>query len=170
MSSVDALRMNNQEVPKLIKKKVGIVSAEWHTDIVEELVKGCQETLEKAGLTKTDIFQIKAPGTFELPQVANWLDKKHQLDAIICLGCVIKGETDHDVYINQSVSAALMQLGLARSKPYVFGVLTVNNIQQAEDRAGGRHGNKGVEAALAAIKLLNTYAGLFEDRKKIGFV
>jgi 6,7-dimethyl-8-ribityllumazine synthase len=94
------------------------------------------------------------PGTFELPYAAKQLATKGQ-DAVICIGCVIKGETDHDVYINSSVAHALQQLNLQYNMPFIFGVLTPNTEVQALDRAGGKHGNKGTEAAITALKMMN---------------
>ena len=93
------------------------------------------------------------PGTFELPFAAKVLAETHHLTGVICLGCVIKGETDHDIYINTSVANALQQLNITFDIPFIFGVLTPNSEQQALDRAGGKHGNKGVEAAVTALKM-----------------
>jgi 6,7-dimethyl-8-ribityllumazine synthase len=94
------------------------------------------------------------PGSFELPLAAQWSAKKKKIDAVICLGCVIQGETRHFEFINQSVAQGIKDVGLKYNKPVIFGVLTTDNMRQAMDRAGGKHGNKGDEAAITAIKML----------------
>ncbi|MEM1120782.1 MAG: 6,7-dimethyl-8-ribityllumazine synthase, partial [Bacteroidota bacterium] len=109
------------------------------------------------------------PGAFELPGGAAMLAGKHKLDAVICLGCVIKGETSHNEYINQSVGMGLTNLSIASGKPFIFGLLTPNNEQQALERAGGKHGNKGVEAAVTAIRMAALKQDLGEAKKRIGF-
>jgi len=109
------------------------------------------------------------PGSFELTAGATVLGTELRLDAIICLGCVIKGETNHDEYINHAVATGLTQLGIQTGKPHIFGLLTVLNEQQALDRAGGRHGNKGVEAAVTAIRMVALKYALRHDLRKIGF-
>ena len=132
----------------------------YYEEITGALQKGCLETLLKYGVKQKHIFVQSAPGTFELPLAAKWMWGKKKADAVICLGCVIKGDTDHDLYINQAVSNAIMQLGLQTGAPFIFGVLTPNNMQQAKDRAGGKHGNKGVEAAIAALSMLSAKGNL----------
>ncbi len=102
---------------------------------------------------ENDIHVHFVPGTFELPFAGKKLAQQHHLAGVICLGCVIKGETDHDIYINTSVANALQTLNIEFDIPFIFGVLTPNNEAQALDRAGGKHGNKGVEAAVTALKM-----------------
>lgn len=92
-----------------------------------------------------------------------------KLDAVICLGCVIRGETSHNEYINHAVAHALTQMSIVSGKPFIFGVLTPNNEQQALDRAGGKHGNKGVEAAVTAIRMASLKQKLSTAKSKIGF-
>ncbi len=140
------------KVPDGSGKSYGIAVAEWNRHITFELLKGCVETLLLHKVANEDIHVIYVPGTFELPFAAKKMAQMH-LSAIICLGCVIKGETDHDIYINTSVANALQQLNIELNIPFIFGVLTPNNEQQAIDRAGGKHGNKGVEAAITALKM-----------------
>lgn len=142
-----------EKVPNGNGKSFGIVTAEWNKDITFELLRGCIDTLKLHGVQEEDIHLSFVPGTFELPYAAKALAKQQHLSSVICLGCVIKGETDHDVYINTSVANALQQLNLSFDIPFIFGVLTPNNEQQAIDRAGGKHGNKGVEAAITALKM-----------------
>jgi 6,7-dimethyl-8-ribityllumazine synthase len=115
--------------------------------------KACVTTLQKHGAMTEAIAIWHVPGVFELPLAAQTICDAENPDAVICLGCVITGETKHDEYINKSVAQALMQLGLSYATPIIFGVLTPQNIEQAQDRAGGKHGNKGVEAAIAAIRM-----------------
>lgn len=142
-----------QSVPSGSGKKYGVVVAEWNQHITFELMKGCNETLLQHGVKAEDIIVCFVPGTFELPFAAKKLAKENHLAGVICIGCVIKGETKHDEYINNSVAHALQNLNLQFDIPFIFGVLTPNNEQQALDRAGGIHGNKGVEAAITALKM-----------------
>jgi 6,7-dimethyl-8-ribityllumazine synthase len=114
---------------------------------------GCTDTLQKHGVKEEHIYIKFVPGSFELPYAAKALSKEHHLSAIICLGCVIKGETDHDIYINNSVAFALQQLNIEYKIPFIFGLLTPNTEEQAKERAGGKHGNKGIEAAVTALKM-----------------
>ncbi len=150
----------------------GIVVADWNAHITHALYEGCYETLVKHGAKTTDIQTIQVPGTFELPTGARYLaGQKGGFDAIICIGCVIKGETEHDRYINQAVASGLVNLSLMINKPVIFGVLTPNDEQQALDRAGGKHGNKGIEAAVTAIRMATLRKNLGEsDKKQIGFL
>lgn len=140
-------------VPDATELTFGIVVSEWNKDITHTLYEGCYDTLTEHGAAADNIHTLQVPGTFELPVAARILAGREKVDAVICLGCVIKGETDHDVYINTSVAQGLVNLGIASGKPYIFGVLTPNTHQQALDRAGGKHGNKGIEAAVTAIRM-----------------
>ena len=138
--------------------KIGIVVSEWNHDITDLLYEGCIRTLEQFRLSKNNIVIIKVPGSFELTAGANMLINKYKkLNAIICLGCIIKGETKHDEYIASAIANGLTALNLKFNVPFVFGVLTTNNLQQAKDRAGGKHGNKGVEAAVTAVKMITLH-------------
>ncbi len=105
-------------------------------------------------MKEKDIKVLYVPGAFELTTGAQMLSSVPKFEAIICLGCVIKGETKHDEYINHAVANGLTQLSLRIKKPVIFGLLTTNNLKQAKDRAGGKHGNKGIEAALTAVRML----------------
>jgi 6,7-dimethyl-8-ribityllumazine synthase len=144
---------DEKKVPSGKGKKVGIAVAEWNKHITFSMLDACVETLIRFEVAEDDIEIIVVPGAFELPFAAKQLQGKN-MDAVVCIGCVIKGETDHDVYINQSVASALQQLNIACNIPFIFGVLTPNNEQQALDRAGGKHGNKGTEAAITALKMM----------------
>ncbi len=136
------------------KYKIAIAVSEYHDDITFALRDGCLDTLKKHGVKEKNITVRLAPGAFELPLVAKWLHKHSKADAVIILGCVIKGETSHDVYINTSVAQATTDLSLQTGAPFIFGLLTPNTVEQAKARAGGKHGNKGVECAMAALKML----------------
>jgi len=136
------------------KFKIAIAVSEYNEDITFALRDGAIKTLTEHGVQEKNIIVQLVPGAFELPLAAKWLYERKKADAVICLGCVIKGDTDHDIYINNAVSAAIMDLGLITGAPFVFGVITPNNHQQAKDRAGGKHGNKGVECAVATLKML----------------
>lgn len=144
---------DTEKVPNGHGRAFGIAVAEWNKHITFELLKGCIDTLKLHGVEDADIHVTYVPGTFELPFAGKQLAQRHHLAAVICIGCVIKGETDHDVYINTSVANALQNLNIQFDIPFLFGVLTPNNEQQALDRAGGKHGNKGVEAAVTALKM-----------------
>ena len=152
-SSHKNLSILDSDLPILSNVKVGIVTAEWNKDITYSMRDACIEELKKYGLTSDDIISIIVPGAFELPSGAKLMLSNHNLDAVVCIGCVIKGETKHDEYISNAVAAGIMTLSVASTKPVIFGVLTPNDMQQAIDRAGGKHGNKGVEAAVTALKM-----------------
>jgi 6,7-dimethyl-8-ribityllumazine synthase len=139
----------------LLKKSFGIVVAEWNEEITEALYEGAVSTLVSNGVKKENIIRKNVPGSFELSLGALWMAEEKKIDAVICLGCVIQGETPHFDFICQAVAYGVTQAGLKTRKPVIFGVLTTLNQQQAFDRAGGKFGNKGEEAALTAIKMLN---------------
>jgi len=149
--------------------KIGIVVSDWNKEITESLLAGCKGTLIEHGISEDDLQVIHVPGSFELPTGARMLDDKYNLDAVICLGCVIEGETKHNEYINQAVATGITQLGILRSKPFIFGVLTPNSMEQAQDRAGGDHGNKGIEAAITALTMAKLKRDLKAAKKTIGF-
>ena len=112
---------------------------------------------------------MQVPGSFELTAGAKMIADEHKVDAVICLGCVIKGETSHNEYINYAVANGLTNLSMVYGRPFVFGVLTPDTEEQALDRAGGKHGNKGVEAAVTAIRMAAIKKGLKGSKPKIGF-
>ncbi|MEZ5073200.1 MAG: 6,7-dimethyl-8-ribityllumazine synthase [Bacteroidales bacterium] len=133
--------------------KFGIVVSEWNEAITAALLEGAINTLTAHGVER-DRIQVKTvPGSFELPYGARIVAEQGSPDAVICIGCVIQGETPHFDYICQGVSQGIMELNLDYDIPFIFGVLTTLNQQQALDRAGGKHGNKGDEAAVTALKM-----------------
>ncbi len=118
------------------------------------MYSGAYQTLLTYGATAENIIRGSVPGSYELTLASQWFAQRDDIDAVICLGCVIQGETKHNDYINHAVAQGLTTVGLKTNKPIIFGVLTPNDQQQAIDRAGGKHGNKGDEAAMTAIKML----------------
>ena len=134
--------------------RIGIVVSEWNDRITDSLLKGAQECLLEHGIKEENILVKHVPGSFELPLGAKWMLEHSSVDAVICIGCVIQGETRHFDFISQAVADGIMKVGLDSSKPVIFSVLTCNTMEQAEDRAGGKHGNKGVEGAVSALKML----------------
>lgn len=157
-------QINIKDIPDAKGFKFAVIRAEWNPGITEKLRDGCMAVLREKGVNPEDIYGIDVPGTYELPMAANLVLNQRAVDAVICLGCVIKGETRHDEYIAQAVSKSLLDISLDSNKPVIFGVLTTESYQQALDRAGGSYGNKGIEAASAAIDM----ALLFREFKKSG--
>jgi len=148
------------DVPDASGMKIGIVVAEWNSEITFAMREGAIETLRRHGVKDEDMMVRNVPGSFELTAGAQMMLERTGVDAVICIGCVISGETPHFDYICQGVTAGLTQLTINYKAPVIFGVLTTNNLQQALDRAGGKHGNKGIEAAVTAIKMLAVKRGL----------
>lgn len=143
-----------KEIPSAKKMRIGIVVAEWNPEVTEALYEGAYATLIEHKAKPENIQKIYVPGSYELTFGAHLLAQDDKLDAVIALGCVIQGETRHFDFICDAVSNGLTRVALDYDIPVIFGVLTPNNQQQALDRAGGKHGNKGVEAALTAIKMV----------------
>lgn len=141
-------------VPVLENARVAIVAAEWNGHITGPLAAGAEATLKAHGLTADDIDIYHVPGAVELTFAASQIIESETVDAVIVIGCVIKGDTPHFDYVCQSVTQGITQLNADVNTPVIFGVLTVNNEQQALDRAGGCVGNKGSEAAETALKMI----------------
>ncbi|WP_428327416.1 6,7-dimethyl-8-ribityllumazine synthase [Mucilaginibacter sp.] len=144
---------SNTEVPSAAPFSFGIVVAEWNAEITNALYQGALSSLLEHGALAENIYTYAVPGSFELTSGADLLLKTGKLDAVICLGCVIQGETRHFDFICNAVANGVSNVAIKYSKPVIFGVLTTDNQQQAIDRAGGKHGNKGVEGAVTAIKM-----------------
>jgi 6,7-dimethyl-8-ribityllumazine synthase len=160
---------DESNMPSAAGMSFGIVVSEWNHEITHALYQGCMDTLLKHGANADDIRTAQVPGSFELPVGAKLLAGAKRFDAIICLGCVIKGDTKHDEYINNAVATGLTNLSIASGIPCIFGVLTPNNQEQAQERAGGKHGNKGVEAAATAIRMGALRKELARPTNKIGY-
>jgi 6,7-dimethyl-8-ribityllumazine synthase len=143
-----------EEIPDLSNVKTGIIVSEWNEEITTSMYNGCKKTLTDLGIKKKNMLKMMVPGSYELPAAAKLLIESKKMDAIICLGCVIQGETRHFEFISQAVANGIMELNIRYSTPVIFGVLTTNDLVQARERAGGKHGNKGIEAAVAAIKMI----------------
>lgn len=158
-----------QELPDGSKYKLGIAVSKWNPEITNALLAGAKETLLKANVSEDNINVIFVPGSFELPVAAKMLLQTEGYDGIIALGCVIKGETSHNEYINNAIANGLTQLSLVSGKPCIFGLLTPNDMQQALDRAGGKYGNKGHEAAATALQMIALKKSLAEPKSKIGY-
>lgn len=138
----------------IASKRFAIVVAEWNEEITGSLYESAVNTLLDHGIPRENIIRKTVPGSFELSLGGLLMAEKKDIHAVICLGCVIQGETPHFDYICQAVAYGITQANLITRKPVVFGVLTTLDKQQAQDRAGGRHGNKGEEAALTALQML----------------
>ena len=138
----------------LSSKKFAIVVAEWNEEITEALYEGAFNSLISLGAKKSNILKKNVPGSYELPLVAQWMANKKDIAAVICIGCVIQGDTPHFDYICQAVAQGIMDVNLTTNKPVAFGVLTVLTKKQALERAGGKLGNKGEEAAVTVVKML----------------
>jgi len=160
--------LSNQDYYDLLSAtglKIGIVVSEWNPEITNSLLEAATSELKKLGVLDQDILTVKVPGSFELPQGAALLLKNKKLDAVICLGCVIQGETRHFEFICNAVSQGLTILSIEERKPVIFGVLTTNTMEQAIARSGGDHGNKGHEAAATAVKMANLRKRLKAEHK-----
>ena len=145
---------NDKNVPSGTDKVVVIVRAEWNDEITSSLSKAAVSTLRKHGVSDDDIIIIDVPGAVELTYAAKQLHEKEDPDAVIVIGCVIQGETKHFDYVCQSITYGITELNLSYDAPTIFCVLTDNNIEQSRARSGGIHGNKGTEAAVAALKMM----------------
>lgn len=141
-------------IPDAKAYKFGIVMSEWNSEITNALKEGAVKTLIAAGALTENILVKEVPGSFELTLGAQYMAEFCEVDAVICLGCVIQGETRHFDFICDAVAKGITDLNMKYNLPFIFGVLTPDNQQQAADRAGGKHGNKGDEAAVTAIKML----------------
>ena len=153
MSTTNLSEYDSEKVPDACDMRFGIVVSDWNREVTWALLEGAIITLKKHGTAKKNIVVKHVPGSFELTLGAQFLAEYDDLDAVICLGCVIQGETPHFTYICQGVTQGITQLNMEYNIPFIFGVLTTNNQQQAIDRSGGKHGNKGDEAAITAIKM-----------------
>lgn len=154
MATKDLSEYDINSVPPAENMRFGIVVAEWNIGITGALAKGAVNTLSKHGAKEENIMVKYVPGSFELPLGAQYFAEMENIDAVILLGCVIQGETRHFDFICYGVTQGTIDLNLKYNKPFVFGLLTTENEQQALDRAGGKHGNKGDEAAITAIKMV----------------
>ena len=137
--------------------RFGIVAARYNVQIVESLLKGALSTLIQHGVSEDKLSVLRVPGAFEIPQAALLLGRRADIDAVITLGCVINGDTPHADYLCSETARGVGEVALRIDKPVIFGVLTTNDLAQAKARAGGEVGNKGAEAALAALEMVSLF-------------
>ena len=145
--------------------KIGIIVSRWNQEVTGALKEGALQTLLEAGVARQNILDFEVPGSFELPSAAAMLlDANEDVDAVICLGCIIQGETRHFEFIAQAVANGIAKVGIEYTVPVIFGVLTCNTAEQAADRSGGKHGNKGVEAAASCLQMLHTHKMMYSKK------
>jgi len=140
---------------KVSGKTVAVITAEWNEEVTFAMRDGAIQFLEEYGITGNRMIIKQVPGSFELIYGAIHAFENDNVDGVIVIGCVIQGETPHFTFISQAVASGIAELNISYQKPVIFGVLTTLDLQQARERAGGKHGNKGVEAAASMIKMLN---------------
>ncbi len=154
MKKTNLSEYESTQIPNGSPWTIAVVAAEWNPEVTDAMLQGAIDTLMEHGLKKENLIVHRVPGTYELSYAASMLAGNKRIDAVICIGCVIQGETRHFEFICQAVSQGLTNVSLATHKPIIFSVLTTNTMEQAMERAGGRHGNKGVEGAVTALKML----------------
>jgi 6,7-dimethyl-8-ribityllumazine synthase len=154
--STQAPAFQPHEIPKTAR--LAIVAARFNSKIVDELLTGCQRRLVELGIAAERVDIHRVPGAFELPVTARILAQTKKYSAIICLGCVIRGDTPHFDYVAGETARGIQQLAITESLPIIFGVLTTNTEQQAQDRAGGAHGHGGEKSAEAALEMIAVLA------------
>lgn len=135
--------------------KFGIVISRWNSFLTERMLEGALDALIRHGANEADIQVARVPGTWEIPVAAQRMAKSQRYDAIICIGCLIRGATPHFDYLASDVTKGIGQIALQTGLPVTYGVITVENIEQGIERAGTKAGNKGAEAALAAVEMAN---------------
>ena len=155
MSAYEYLKNNTITIPDAHKMRLGIVVCEWNNNITDVLLEGAINTLKSNGIDETNILVKRVPGSFELIYGCSQMLKQSPVDAVIAIGCVIKGDTPHFDYICSATTQGLTTLNTLYDKPVIFGVLTVNTLEQALERTGGNLGNKGNEFAVTAIKMID---------------
>lgn len=158
LSSYDASKVPNGE-----DMRIGIVVSEWNEEITGAMLEGACKTLLKHGVKQENILIDYVPGSFELIFGTKHMVENKEIDAIIALGCVIRGETPHFEYVCQGVTQGIADMNIRYDIPFIYGLLTNEDMQQSIDRAGGKHGNKGDECAITAIKMIDFYRRNLED-------
>ena len=145
---------DKENIPNGADFKIGIVVSEWNDSITNNLLDGELSVLKENGVQTENITISYVPGAFELPLAAQWLCQDSKIDGVISIGVVIQGETKHFDFVCQGTTEGIMNVGLKYDKPVIFCVLTDNTLQQSIDRSGGKHGNKGIECAVACMKMI----------------
>ena len=154
MATTDLSSYDPSLIPSASDMRFGVVVSDWNNDVTWSLLRGTVETLMRHGATEENIIVRHLPGSFELPLGAQFMVEYEEVDAVICLGCIIQGETPHFEYVCKGVTEGISRLNLDYNIPFIFGVLTTASHQQATERSGGKHGNKGDEAAITAIRMV----------------
>ena len=154
---------NPETVPNGSDMKIGIVVSEWNETVTSKLLEGTLKTLVKHGVKEENIITDFVPGSFELIFGSKHLVENKEIDAVIALGCVVRGDTPHFDYVCSGVTQGIADMNIRYDIPFIFGLLTTDTMQQAEDRAGGRHGNKGDECAITALKMVDFYRRNLEE-------
>jgi 6,7-dimethyl-8-ribityllumazine synthase len=157
------LRPTPNQIPSARNMSFGIVVSEWNPEITESMLESAYNTLISKGAIPANIHIKYVPGSFELTLGAQFFAEYSAVDAVICLGCVIQGETPHFTYVCQSVTHGITELNLQYNLPFIYGLLTTNTYDQAKERAGGMLGNKGEEVAIVAIKMVNLQMEMEEN-------
>ena len=142
-------------LPQVKGKSIGVITSRWNGEITENMRKGAVQTLLDCGILPEDILQWQVPGAFELVNGAKRMLLSKSVDAVIVIGCVIQGETKHFDFVCQGVTQGIAYLNATQLVPVIFCLLTDNTLQQSIDRSGGKHGNKGIEAAITAIQMID---------------
>jgi len=144
--------------------RFAIVSSRWNDLLTSRLVEGALDALERLGAAADAVEHFRVPGSFELPLAASRVAQSGRFDAVICLGTIIRGQTPHFDYVAAEATKGIAQAGMQSGLPVVFGVVTADTVEQAIDRAGVKAGNKGFEAAMSAVELVNLYRDAFDDK------
>jgi 6,7-dimethyl-8-ribityllumazine synthase len=165
MATVNLSTYNIDQLPDASDMRIGIVVSEWNSHITNALLEGAISVLKEVGMPQDSILVDFVPGSFELPFGAQTMLQAHELDAVIVLGSVIRGETPHFDFVCDACAQGVMRVGLDQNLPVIFGVLTDDNEEQSLARAGGDKGNKGVEAAVTALKMI-----AFQERQLFRFI
>lgn len=150
-------------IPNAGNSRVAIVAAEWNAEVTNAMLDGAVQTLLDNGLKKENLYIYRVPGTYELTHAADSILEYGIADCVICIGCVIQGETRHFDFICQAVSQGLTNVSIKHGSPVIFSVLTTDTMEQALARAGGEHGNKGVEGAITALKMLSLHEEMIKN-------
>jgi 6,7-dimethyl-8-ribityllumazine synthase len=144
--------------------RFALVASRWNDFLTARLVEGALDALERLGAEEKAVALFKVPGSFEIPLLARKLAASGKYDAVVCLGTIIRGQTPHFEYIAGEVTKGIAQAGMETGVPVVYGIVTADTLEQAIDRAGVKAGNKGFEAAMSAVELVNLYKTVASDK------
>ncbi|MDT4968530.1 MAG: 6,7-dimethyl-8-ribityllumazine synthase [Acidobacteriota bacterium] len=144
--------------------RFAIVASRWNDFLTSRLIEGAVDALERLGADEKAVEVFRVPGSFEIPLLATRLGASGNWDAVICLGTIIRGETPHFEYIASEVTKGIAQAGMETEVPVIYGIVTADTLEQAIDRAGVKAGNKGFEAAMSAVELVNLYKAVISDK------